>query len=50
MTQHGQGLTSGYVERAVSVWKWHIAEPDQINTRLYNRFVNSTRRKVAGKE
>ena len=28
MTQHEQGLTNGNVEHAVSVWKWHIAEPD----------------------
>jgi hypothetical protein len=32
MTQHEQGLTSGNVERAVSVSKWHIAEPDHIQS------------------
>ena len=26
--QHEQGLTSGNVERAVYVLKWHAAEPD----------------------
>ena len=34
MTQHEQGLTSGNVECAVSVWTWHNPEPDQSNTRL----------------
>jgi hypothetical protein len=33
-TRRKQGLTSGNVERAVSVEKWHTAEPDRINTRL----------------
>ena len=49
MTQHEQGLTSGNVERAVSVWTWHTAELDQSNTRLWDSFVTSTRRKVLGR-
>jgi len=27
-TQHEQGFMCGNVEHAVSVWKWHTAEPE----------------------
>jgi len=32
--QYEQGLTSGNVECAVSVYKWHTAEPDRSNARI----------------